>query len=923
MRIDERTFEKPRYSYLSGIIRYRKLALLLALITLTVSVFPRRLVDVYYRNGAVVIARAQDGRAIQAEKFFAEAEQLRHEETVAARRKAIEKYEQALSLWRAGGERRNEARALNNMGLVYQALSEYQKALECYLQALPLRRSTGDVAGEVDTTSNIASVYVATGDNKKGIEYFKEALSRMRDSGRRENEAKILNGLGVAYWNSGENQQALENYNLALNLSRAAGDKQNEAEILSNLGALNDSTGDRRKALEYFNQALSLQRESGNRSGEANTLYNIGLAYDNLSEDEKAQDYYRQALELFRLIGDQGGEADTLTSLGGVQNDLGEKQKALEFFTQALALNRATGARSSESVTLDNIGSLYDSQGEYQKALDYYGQALSLRRATNDRMGEGATLNNIGLLYWRLGEPSRALEYYRQSLALRRATQDRGGEAATLSNIGLAYRSLDDRAAALDHFNQALQIGREIEDRASVATTSHNIALIYEGAGEKEKALDYFSQVIQFDRDNGNRRGLAHTLSSAGRIYADLKQYSKASERFNEALPLSRAVGDREVEVMTLYGMARNEREQEKLEEAQSRIEEALEIIESIRAGVGAESLRASYLAGKQNMYEFYADLLMQRERSQSGQGYEAKALQVVEQARARSLLDLLGRSRAEIRQGVPPELLERERGVRNQLTTALDQQSRLLSGKPTPEQKSAAESRVNLLIEQYQNIQAEIRQASPQYAALTQPRPLTVAEIQKQLLDEDTLLLEYALGERRSYLWVVSTTSVRSYQLPPRAEIEASARKVYNLLNTRTSSQAANYSQLISQAAALSRILLGPASSLLGTRRLVIVAPGALAYLPFAVLPVPAPGDQSTDNYKPLIAEHEVVNLPSASVLSVVRRETSGRQAVAKAVAVLADPVFEANDARVALARTNKKARTSGARRDCACGCD
>ncbi|MCI0392469.1 MAG: tetratricopeptide repeat protein [Acidobacteria bacterium] len=853
---------------------------------------------------AVVTADAQDSRATQAEKTFAEGEQLRREETAAARRKAIEKYEQALSLWRAIGDRRNEARTLNNLGLVHQALSEYQKALEFYSQALPLRRLTGDVAGEVETTANIAGAYHLTGDNQKAVEYFQQALARLRASGQRESEAEILKNLGITYWNIGDNQQALEHYNLALPLFRAAGNKQGEAETLGSLGTLYDSTGDRRKALDYFNQALSLHREVGYRSGEANTLYNIGLAYDNLSEREKALDYYQQALALFRLTGDQGGEADTLTSLGGVYNDLGEKQKALELFNQAMVLNRATGARSSEAVTLDNIGSLYDSQGEYQKALDYYGQALLLRRTTDDRMGEGATLNNIGLLYWRLGEPMQALEYYRQALLLRRATQDRGGEAATLSNIGLAYRSLDDQAGALDHFNQALQIGREIEDRASVAITMHNIALIHVAAGEHEKALDFFRQVLQFDRDIGNRRGLAHTLSTTGRVYADLKQYAKAAEHFNEALPLSRAVGDREVEVVTLYGLARIAREQEKLDDAQARIEDALEIVESLRAGVGAESLRASYLAGKQNLYEFYADLLMQRDRSQSGQGYEAKALQVVERARARSLLDMLGRSRAEIRQGVAPQLLEQEHSIRNHLTAGLDQLARLLSGKPTPEQKAAAEKRVNLLIEQYQKIQTEIRRASPRYAALTQPQPITVAEIQKQVLDDDTLLLEYALGEQRSYLWVVSPSSISSHQLPPRAEIEIAARKVYDLLIARPAKQGPPDSQFIAQASALSRMLLGAASSQLSNKRLVIVAPGALAYLPFAALPVPAAGNQSSDNYQPLIAEHEVINLPSASVLSVIRRETAGRQKAAKSVAVLADPVFEANDARVALAR-------------------
>ena len=50
----------------------------------------------------------------------------------------------------------------------------------------------------------------------------------------------------------------------------------------------------------------------------------------------------------------------------------------------------------------------------------------------------------------------------------------------------------------------------------------------------------------------------------------------------------------------------------------------------------------------------------------------------------------------------------------------------------------------------------------------------------------------------------------------------------------------------------------------------------------------------------RPLIADHEIVNLPSASTLAVLRREQSSRPSAAKQVAVLADPVFDPKDPRV-----------------------
>jgi CHAT domain-containing protein len=227
-----------------------------------------------------------------------------------------------------------------------------------------------------------------------------------------------------------------------------------------------------------------------------------------------------------------------------------------------------------------------------------------------------------------------------------------------------------------------------------------------------------------------------------------------------------------------------------------------------------------------------------------------------------------------------------------------------LLNRKHTPEQADAAAKEIAAITAEYEDVQTQIRARSPRYAALTQPQPLSLTEIQQQALDEDTLLLEYALGEKRSYLWLVSQRSIDGYELPSRAEIEAAAHRVYELGAARPKRGTPPDTQFIAQARTLSRMLLGPVAPRLGGKRLVVVAPGALSYLPFAALPAPEDEKRPAGVYEPLIAKHEVVSIPSASVLSLIRRETAGRQRAAKSVAVLADPVFEASDPRLAAAK-------------------
>jgi CHAT domain-containing protein len=170
----------------------------------------------------------------------------------------------------------------------------------------------------------------------------------------------------------------------------------------------------------------------------------------------------------------------------------------------------------------------------------------------------------------------------------------------------------------------------------------------------------------------------------------------------------------------------------------------------------------------------------------------------------------------------------------------------------------------------------------------------LSASEIQWNVLDEGTLLLEYALGETTSYLWVVSPAAVRSYTLAPKAEIEGAARALYERLSAPPGAAGPER-----EAAALSRLVLGPAAEALGNKRLLVVAPGMLQYVPFGVLP--APGAASgTSAPVALLSRHEVVSAPSASVVALIRREAAGRPVGSRTVAVLADPVYGATDPRV-----------------------
>ncbi|HYV03732.1 MAG TPA: CHAT domain-containing protein, partial [Blastocatellia bacterium] len=442
--------------------------------------------------------------------------------------------------------------------------------------------------------------------------------------------------------------------------------------------------------------------------------------------------------------------------------------------------------------------------------------------------------------------------------------------------------------------------------------------------------LHSYTQALSLRQEVGDRRGEAETLDDLGQLFDLSGDQQKALASYRQALGLRRAVEDRGGEAATLYNIARIEREKGNLDEARSHIEAACALVETLRTRVVSQELRASYLASTHQQYELYVDVLMRLHRQRPSEALDAAAFHASELARARTLIEMLAEGRADIRQGVEPALLDSERSLNQLLSDKTERYSRLLANAHTEKQAAAAAIEIEGIKNDYQEIQARIRSSSPRYAALTQPQPLSVRQLQQQVLDQETILLEYALGDERSYLWAITADSLASFDLPKRADIEAEARRVYRLLTSRhktvdgeterrkAARVASDELKYQEEAANLSRILLGPVSSQLGTKRLVIVADGALQYIPFGALPAPpAEGfgqartlarsdiDEAFRPYsRPLIVEHEIVSLPSATTLAVMRRELADRKPAPRAVAVLADPVFSRFDPRVISSR-------------------
>jgi tetratricopeptide (TPR) repeat protein len=649
---------------------------------------------------------------------------------------------------------------------------------------------------------------------------------------------------------------------------------------------------DARTAREILEQALGELTGSSieDRTRNAEVRLRLGELLLNAGRAADAEAHHREALATFEDLGDRAGAIDARTRLGLVQNWRGNPMGAHDEYQRALAEAVATKDHAAEALIRGNLGSTYVYLGESQKAIESFRAAIVAAKTAGAGREEAWAHSNLARGWHAVGDFERALEYARQALPLMERAKDAKGKLGVLLNTGVILTAMGRHAEAETVLEQGLALASAAGDEQTQAALLGRLGEARAGKGDSAAAIETFRRALALYEKQKARRAEGLVLAGLGAVQQRAGD-PEARASLERALERGRASGDPSVEAAALKGLAADALAKGELARARELSAQALAVVESLRLQVLAPEFRSSYFASVQDYYEQSIAVLMASHHEAPEGGFAAEAFHVSERARARSLLEGLAGGRADIRAGVAPELLEREGALQKELGRASRRFLRLLSASARDTEVAAAEKEIAGLVSQHQELQAELRAKSPRYAALTQPVPLTAAEVQAELAGEETTLVEFALGEAASYAFVLDRAGLHVATLPPRREIEVLARAACAVVATRPPSGASG-APAPSVLGRLSRAILPPLVPRLH-RRVVFVAQGALQYVPFAALH--RPGDA-----KPLVEEHELVVLPSASMRAVLRRELAGRLSPPGRIAILADPVFDRGDPRL-----------------------
>ena len=781
-------------------------------------------------------------------------------------------------------------------------------------------------------------------------------------------------------WQSDELAQASKLYEAAGLAWQQLGQWTEAAEAWQRLGELHLIQGSYEEALHAYNEALRFSHKSDDPFPALVQLNNVAYVYIYLGNIEQALSRCEQVKKQLNQISvgqtslRRRIEAQLENNFGEIEYARGHLKISLNFFARALALWEAVGDRQGIARAHLNIGHSYLDSGNVNEATASFEQALQLWREIADWRGEALTLTAQGNLYALLGDKHTALAAHREAQSIFRSIGDRQGEAVTSNGLGDVFEDLGLKQEAVDNYSLALQLNHAIGNKAFEAVSSYYLGRVYRDSGDFTRALNYYGTSLALSRQSGKARMATHALMDIAAIYVQQRKFPEALRLYSQSLAFYQQIGDLRRQALSHHGLGelyrtRGETEQAineyqqgldlflrlrdpqgeaesrywlaKLYQAQGRLSQALteseksiKLIETQRALVLGQNWRSAYFASVHRHFELYVDILMQLHKQQPERGFAALALQASERAKARSLLELLAETQGGIRRDVEPSLLKQEQQLRQQLSAKQNYLTQMLNAAAPEVEIAGIELEIRQLTYEYDFVQAQINRQSPVYAQLTQPSTLRLPEIQAMLKeDEGVVLLEYMLGDERSYLWLVTADTLIAEELPGRRVLENLSQEVSRVLTARQfqpHEDMAHYHERVALAEAqfcprvtqLSQFILAPLKRVTGAQRLLVVADGGLQYIPFDALPLPGEAEKSgacqmgsePPTYIPLLTTLEVINLPSFSSLALLRQLKISAPPRSQDIAIWADPVFESDDPRLssALPADSQPARVS-----------
>jgi CHAT domain-containing protein len=632
------------------------------------------------------------------------------------------------------------------------------------------------------------------------------------------------------------------------------------------------------------------------RYEEALQINNIGVGYGYEARLNLALPYFTLAKTAFERLGETSRVALALQNQALCEWGLGHLGQAMTKFDQALQIIQPSPNPDLYLLTLNNSGLAHYAAGRFDEALRLQTEALEFATRSQSDRARARSYYGIGVTYYAIGDSQLATRFLNSALQISTAQSAARQRAVTLRALAVVEHENGQLPEAIAHNSEALILATASLTRARILL---HLAGDYADAGDPARALQLITDLLSHPPGGDPLvRGMAleerGTLSRLSGDYAgserDLLECIRVFVKFD-------SLADRfEAEVK----LAQLRADQHRPDDALSGIRRALSLSREIRAQTANPEYRASIARALRPALDFEIGLLRARyeELVRRGQLANARlaaieALKAVDDFRAQGFDDWraerFGSSSDGSLQGLMSSsaALYRDMAERRSRLAALEDIAGPLDPRAAVLREQIGRLRVRAGI-----IDAQLAAGSSKVApAILAPQTAADWFAQFQSLPEDRALIEYWLGSQGAYAWVVTPEKISWTPLAASKVIDRAARIMHGAMSSAdlpTSARLNNCDDMY-------RLVVAPiAKSISAAREIIVVADGALNYVPFAALRSGMASDP------PYLAQSLIISMTPALRLVGAGAPAKLDGPKSSRVLIVADPIYNADDPRL-----------------------
>lgn len=719
----------------------------------------------------------------------------------------------------------------------------------------------GAARDELLREAEIAARKAAALQEQQSEKSLSTAAGLFQESSRNFHAAHSDEKAAAADLEAGDIAFTLSRYDQALSsyrriLTFAGQNSELRCRGLSRIARTYVTTG--RPSQDMAGPLVELERCRGlSRRVQAEVEEGIGEALQ-YSDRPKSAEFLTEAASLFADEGDQNGEAQSLLALAYIRFRA-DPAEGRRYAAKALELWRLSKNDDGIAQAHNALGIFARVTGEYETAQCNYRQALPILQRIGDKDNAATAWNAIGSLSRQTGDLDSSLEDYARARLLFANARDQLGVVEAITGLTQTLMAMQRYREVLPLYTEKLRLVQKTENSSEAASVLLDMAGVYEQQRKYAAAENFYNRALAGYRGAQDYFGESNVFIRQAGLRVLQARYEEAISLLEDARTIKEKHNQIEEIASIQYELAYIYRRLGRLEDARNAIAKTIEIIESQRLKITSFDSRAAYFASVNKYYSLYIQILMLLHGKHPEQNFLQLAFEASEKSKVRALLDLLS----------------------------------------TSSQNSSCDE---LLQRQLAPVTSD---EAPSSAVASSP-VLTLPQVQSELEADGTVLVEYALGDEKSYVWAVDRKGIVAHEIAAADRVRKVVRRFEDALtapqprpgessldeSVRVRKAEMEYPRL---ARDVSRLLLG-SLALEQAKRILIVPDGLLQYIPFSALPLP----RSKNAKDFLVSHYDVINLPSASALSTLRKLAAGRTPPGSLAAIIADPVFDRDDSRV-----------------------